>query len=72
MDRKDKVLQILVEFAGKLYERVSGKQSSLGIFIYFFWFIEMFQSSLNVSLLQGLWGLKVFSVEVTNVGFKGI
>ena len=34
-DRKDKVLQIIVQFAGNLSERVSGKQSSLNLIFFF-------------------------------------
>ena len=39
MDRKDKVLQILVQFAGNLSERVSGKQSSLNLIFFLFFFL---------------------------------
>ena len=60
MDRKDKLLQISVQFVGNLSERVSGKQSSLnlGIFFFFFGFIEKFQSSLNFES-----SLRFFSAE---------
>ena len=34
-DRKDKVLQILVQFAGNLSERVFGKHSTLSVFFSF-------------------------------------
>ena len=48
-------MQILGQFSGNLSERVSGKQSSLNlsIFLFFFCFNEKFQSSLNFEL--SLW-----------------
>ena len=69
-DRKNKVLQIFVQFAGNLSERVSGKQSSLNlsIFLFFFFcFIEKFQCSLNFESfepqrrLEIQWTLKLFN-----------
>ena len=57
---EDKVLQIFSTICRNLSERVSGKQSSLNlsIFLFFFCFIEKFQSSLNLES-----SFKFFSVE---------
>ena len=59
-DRKDKVLQFFIQFVGNLFERVSGKESSLNLslFLFFSCFIEKFQSSLNFES-----SLRFFSAE---------
>ena len=59
--RKDKVFQIFRTICRKLiWDRESGKQSSLNLslFLYFFCFIEKFQTSLNFEF-----SLRFFSEE---------
>ena len=52
--------KFLIQFSGNLSEKVSGKQSSLNlnIFLFFYCFIEKFQSSLNFEF-----SLRFFSTE---------
>ena len=47
-DRKDKVLQMLVQFAGNLSERVSRKQSSLNLSIFLCNFFFFFCRNVSV------------------------